>query len=183
MNYNELAKEIYLENKAKGFWDEPRSEQHCVMLIITELSEAVEAFRKNGLGNTSYLDIAWQLKNFDAQLFKSTIKDTIFDELADACIRILDTVGGFNLNIDIPTSDLWTVNSSYLSKDKNFIENIYWITLELMSMEESGIESSLARSFFCINKLCEIYGIDLNAFIKLKRMYNKTRPRLHGKIC
>jgi len=65
MNYNELAKEIYLENKAKGFWDEPRSEEHCVMLIITELSEAVEAFRKNQWAIQS--DVRNQLGLFNAE--------------------------------------------------------------------------------------------------------------------
>ena len=45
---NELAKRIYEQNKAVGWWDDPN---RCLFttrqLIITEIAEATEGFRKN----------------------------------------------------------------------------------------------------------------------------------------
>lgn len=43
---NELSKEIYEANKAKGFHEEKHSFEHMACLIISELMEAVEADRK-----------------------------------------------------------------------------------------------------------------------------------------
>ena len=46
-----LAKEVYEANKAKGFWNKPLSPEHCLMLVISEVAEAVEAARKEGTTN------------------------------------------------------------------------------------------------------------------------------------
>ena len=180
MNYNELAKEIYLENKEKGFWDEPRSEQQCLMLIITELSEAVEAFRKHHWANLS--DVKDQLGLFNAETFKLNIKDSVQDEISDAYIRILDMVGAFDIDIFMfMPSRLKSV--SMVNSDNNFIENCYWIIKNLMSNAEYGIEIALCAAMISINTFCDVYDFDLMNHVTLKRQYNKTRSRLHGKIC
>lgn len=43
---NTLSKEVFKANKAKGFHDVEVSNETLLMLVITELSEAVEADRK-----------------------------------------------------------------------------------------------------------------------------------------
>lgn len=47
MDLIELQNKIHEQNKAMGWWDEPRSTSTICNLIITELSEAVEGDRKN----------------------------------------------------------------------------------------------------------------------------------------
>ena len=47
MNLNELRDEDYAIAKAKGWHDEEHSDSHWLMLIITEIAEAVQADRKN----------------------------------------------------------------------------------------------------------------------------------------
>lgn len=104
---NELANEIYLENKAKGFWDKPRNIGELLMLVTSELAEALEADRKNKHTDNHYLqemlvnDYSWE----DSKLsfttgFKRDIKDTFEDEIADAVIRLFDLAGGLNIDLD-----------------------------------------------------------------------------------
>ena len=53
MNYNKLAEEAH-ENAVKhGFWENKVSNEHCLMLIITEIAEMVEAHRVNRKANTA----------------------------------------------------------------------------------------------------------------------------------
>lgn len=59
MNLNELRDKAYRIAYDHGFHDKELSNEHCLMLVITELSEAVEADRKD-----KYADIGmfkeWQ---------------------------------------------------------------------------------------------------------------------------
>ena len=50
MNLNELRDKAYRIACDHGFHDKELSNEHCLMLVITELSEAVEADRKGRLG-------------------------------------------------------------------------------------------------------------------------------------
>lgn len=78
---NNLSKEIYEENKAKGFWDSERNVGELLMLITSELSEGLEAHRKNQMDD--------HLPKYPG----------LQVELADALIRILDMCGGLNIPI------------------------------------------------------------------------------------
>lgn len=94
MNLNDLSKQIYEANKAKGFWDSKRNEGEMLMLIVSELGEAMEALRKDKIAPNVQGEI------FEPTQFESIIKDTFQDEVADALIRILDMCGGMSIDID-----------------------------------------------------------------------------------
>lgn len=81
MNLTELAKNIHEDNRKKGFWDTERSNAECIALMHSELSEALEADRKDLMD-----DKLTHRKGFDV-------------ELADAIIRILDTCGARGIDI------------------------------------------------------------------------------------
>lgn len=66
--------------KDKGFWDKDRNVGEMLMLIVSELGEAVEAHRKGQHG-----------------LLK---KDTFEDELADTVIRLFDLCGGLGIDLE-----------------------------------------------------------------------------------
>lgn len=70
----ELTKLCHETAKEKGFWDEKRNIGEALMLIVTELSEAMEAHRVQ-----------------DHENFK--------EELADTFIRLFDLCGGLNIDI------------------------------------------------------------------------------------
>ena len=72
---NELAGLCHSIAKEKGFWEKDRNIGEALMLIVTELAEAMEGHRKN-----------------DQENFK--------EELADAFIRLLDLCGGLGIDIE-----------------------------------------------------------------------------------
>ena len=75
MEINELCEESHKIAKEKGFWDSNRSISECLMLIVTEISEACESDRMG-----------------DLESFKV--------ELADTFIRLGDLCGYLNIDID-----------------------------------------------------------------------------------
>lgn len=98
---NELSKQIYAANKEKGFWDKKRNVGEMLMLVTSELGEAMEAHRKGRFANFS----AFKAREEDVEIFyfesdfQDLIKDSFQDEIADAIIRLLDMCGGLNIDI------------------------------------------------------------------------------------
>ena len=97
---NELSKEINDYAKSKGFWDTPRETGTLLMLIVSELAEAMEADRKvkyalpTEFKKNVDLGGNWQVN------FETYIKDTFEDEIADAFIRLFDLCGAMNIDIE-----------------------------------------------------------------------------------
>lgn len=92
---NEMTKAIYEGNKAKGFWDNERNVGETLMLVVTELAEAMEAHRK---GNTAPPTL--NMPEVSRDNFEMFFKDTFEDEVADAVIRILDLCGGWGIDLE-----------------------------------------------------------------------------------
>lgn len=92
---NQSAQTIFQNNKEKGFWDKERNVGELLMLVVSELGEAMEAHRRG---------------NFTPDLFKGSfhtpvsfeanIKDTFEDEIADAVIRLLDLSAGLGIDLE-----------------------------------------------------------------------------------
>lgn len=100
MNLNELAKKVYQGNAERGFHDETKPLGVYLMLMVSELSEALEADRN---GNEVKMPPAEVLAIDDIEtfrtVFKMSVKDTVEDELADCLIRILDYCGLMGIDI------------------------------------------------------------------------------------
>jgi len=107
MNLNKFAKEIFEANKEKGFDVSKENIGQTLMLIVSELSEALEADRKNKHALTRNITTfesdhneKWERPSHDAFSFESNIKDTFEDEIADTFIRLFDLVGAFTIDIE-----------------------------------------------------------------------------------
>ena len=114
MNLNELSKEIYEANKLKGFDVKECNIGQTLMLIVSELSEALEADRKGkkdrlkffeqelGYARLKIEDYEPENENFKwiTNRFETTIKDTFEDEIADTFIRVMDLVGALEIDIE-----------------------------------------------------------------------------------
>ncbi|WP_203583416.1 hypothetical protein [Paludibacter sp. 221] len=179
---NTLAKEVYQANKQKGFHDKELSNEHFLMLVITELSEAVEADRKDKTLKSKSINVSKfqeQTKAFNDTAFKlyfeEHIKDTIEDELADAVIRLLDLAGlrGYK-----DLKDLLLVAT--VSEKKTFAENIFSICKDIVYYKYSEPER-ISCALLNIERLCQILSIDLWLHVELKLKYNQLRPIKHGK--
>ena len=90
----DMAKDIYHANKEKGFWDKERNTGEMLMLVVSELGEAMEALRKDK--KAIFID---GIDYLNTDNFKSNIKDTFEDEVADSIIRLLDMCGGLGIDI------------------------------------------------------------------------------------
>lgn len=116
---NELAKTIHERAKEKGFYERPFNIGEKLMLVNTELSEALEADRKGrkadlagfrtrlselensmNMGVVKPENVENLKKEFFEACFKKYVKDTVEDELADAVIRLLDICAYLNIDID-----------------------------------------------------------------------------------
>lgn len=104
---NELSHKIHEIAKQKGFYDSGTINiPGCLMLIVSELSEAMEADRKGKYSNMASMRISTQLGTDEhseytfKERFEFYIKDTFEDELADTIIRILDLCGYLNIDIE-----------------------------------------------------------------------------------
>jgi NTP pyrophosphatase (non-canonical NTP hydrolase) len=90
---NQSALIIFQNNKAKGFWDNERNVGELLMLVTSELGEALEAHRKGRFAD-------WSNVKDDGYGFASLIKDTFEDEIADAVIRLLDLSAGLGIDLE-----------------------------------------------------------------------------------
>jgi NTP pyrophosphatase (non-canonical NTP hydrolase) len=93
---NGMAAVIHNETVLKGFWDNTREMGTLLMLVVSELSEALEADRKG-----KHVQVTDEVKDITDNLwFEAYIKDTFEDEMADVIIRILDICAVYNIDIE-----------------------------------------------------------------------------------
>ena len=174
---NALRDECYKIACEHGWHDEEHSERHFLCLVITELSEAVEADRNDrhacvGMFRSSRM-------HNEVTGFECFIKDTVEDELADAAIRILDLAGlqdcdiGEAVTVRLKSADDYILLRAYF-KASTFTEAVYTIVENLFF---DGYELALLNVF----NLAYVMDFDLMEHIRLKMQYNRTRERLHGK--
>jgi NTP pyrophosphatase (non-canonical NTP hydrolase) len=97
---NQSANIIYQNNKEKGFWDKERNIGEMLMLITSELGEAMEAHRKGKFSKVSDFETDFDAFSNFSESFKMNIKDTFEDEIADAIIRLLDLSAGLGIDIE-----------------------------------------------------------------------------------
>lgn len=101
---NDFCIEVYEANKLKGFDVSKENIGQTLMLVNSELCEALEAHRKGKTANlTLFLSEhngKWERPSHDVFSFQSTIKDTFEDEIADAVIRLFDLIGALKIDID-----------------------------------------------------------------------------------
>lgn len=102
MNLNEWAKAIHENAVNHGWWEEERSFGEIIALCHSELSEALEEYRKGkGINLTYYSGMINDRKSLSIKPTSETNKpEGIPAELADCIIRILDYCGRHKLDIE-----------------------------------------------------------------------------------
>ena len=122
---NQLRDEIHANAKEKGFYNNPREVGTMLMLVVSELAEALEAdrvgyfcdFRRYEerkkysfeLKHKQETDVNFMTRSpssiqsseeIEKEAFERHIKNTFEDELADVIIRTLDICGYLNIDIE-----------------------------------------------------------------------------------
>ena len=103
---NSLCKLAHDNAVAKGFYERKRELPELLMLIVSELAEAVEAERNGEMvtpGRQVDARIYAEKEIWDEHAVKGFYKDmrgTIEEEIADACIRIFDLCGYYGIDLE-----------------------------------------------------------------------------------
>lgn len=193
MNLNELRDKAYQCAVKHGWHEENLSNEHSLCLVISELMEAVEADRK-GIKSQAvrfnkdmdYLIHELKLygEKYDKayiEIFNRYIKDSVEDELADACIRLLDLAG--LRSVDLGEVDFDELKCSEGFFDWSFTEAIFSLVCNITDLdyiETHSFDSFLRMALVEILVFCIQKDIDIFWFIEQKMKYNELRPYKHG---
>lgn len=113
-NLNEIAKRIHEDNVKKGFRDGLCQKGTELMLVVSELSEALEADRKDRYADIEAFERALGPDVSDGRFmkaFEQNIKDSWEDEIADAMIRLFHLAGRHNIDLDFHITQKLRYNS------------------------------------------------------------------------
>ena len=181
INWNELIDRAYQNAVNHGWHEEPYSVEHYLMLVITELSESVNADRsglyadrlefEKSTNKPAISDEYWKY------CFEDYIKDTVEDELADAAIRFLDFAGVHDYQIDrkLFKEEAYAESSKELEKC-SFTKIIFCV---IMSFND--VRTNISSILYFLFAIAWHYKIDLLWHIEQKMKYNEMRPYKHGK--
>lgn len=160
-----------------GFHDEKMSVEHFLMLVITEISEAVEADRRNLHANLAGFEKCIGLTYNDR--FKNYVKESIEDEISDVCIRLYDLCGA--LGIEPLEAEEFDFSDEDVAKKGTFCEQCFLLSAIICEVGVNDYEYKTGCALALVQKMCEDLGIDLERHIELKMKYNESRPKRHGK--
>lgn len=178
MNLNELRDEAYSVAKANEWHEEEHSDEHYLMLIITEIAEAVQADR-NGIspdidGYKAFIEA--HDETCVAYAYNHFIKGCLEEELADVVIRCLDLAG--LRDIDFRYADM-LLSEGVREVQVPFPELMY-LACEEITYHGDDLTEKLNALVAGIIAYCNQKDIDLDFLIRTKINYNRLRGYHHG---
>lgn len=184
-----LAEDAFKNAEKHGFYTESTEIETELMLIITEMAEAVQADRHNRHGSIEDYESEIQMGRDIPTAYKNTLEGTVESEFADVGIRILSLLGW--MDTKRPTK---FQNDSYLKEEyeiakikykcgiaKDFYHIICVLCTQIGNNSQYWyISKIIQQTLMQVFALAENNNIDLMEHIKLKMKYNESRPYLHG---
>ena len=180
----------YENAKAKGFYKPDLDINQALMLIITEMGEAIQAHRHNRHGSIE--DYNKWLGVSEEQAYEESLKETVESEFADVALRIMSLLGWYNsqniicLMNDIELKKTEEYHKVEFEHGTYSLPDAMYLIITRMTyfpfscspawMNTLRLQDILVQVF----ALAHIEGIDLVEHIKLKMQYNESRPYLHG---
>lgn len=161
MNHQALIERSHKQAVDKGFWEQPLTFDMAMALIISEIAEALEAYRKRKVNPD------WDKPE--------EIKESWECEIADAIIRIYDWCGRHGYEIE--TVDYivpWEKSEGW-----NFMH--LFSTLASYWENEGNCEYGMEKCLNFIVSYSQYHNIDIEKYIMWKLDYNLSRPFKHGK--
>ena len=191
MGINEMKECAYDIACKHGWYEQKRTDIHELMLVVSELGEAVNADRNGKYANRERFENV--LKEFHVPFsyaFNQCIKDTVEDELADAAIRILSLAGLNSADLEEePFSEegleklVKAANNGLTISDNpekiTFPEELFMVFNGIMKVLQEG--ASMGDVLLNIYVIAYRRGIDLKWHIEQKMKYNEERPYKHNK--
>ena len=182
-----LSKQAYESAKDKGFY--PNDVTFCLMFIIVEMGEVLQADRKDRHGSIEDYESEIEMGRDIPTAYKNTLEGTVESEFADIAIRILSLLGSIISDEKIElTEDEDLIGEYKLAKfifRFDLVEDLYRINKKIVIL---GLDCSpnwylakyLQDILMDIFAIANSNNINLMEHIKLKMKYNESRPYLHG---
>ena len=184
MNFDELAQEAFATAKAHGWHDTEQPDEHWLMLIITEIAEAVQADRKDRHTDIGLFKALLETYANDDAVFKyefeTHVKNGVEDELANIIIRCLDLIAmrGKGVYVD---EYMAKYLHDFLKRKPSFPEVAYELCKFAVSTDESiGLSERIGGIISLVTSYCKQKDIDIDFFVEQKMRYNKLRAYKHG---
>lgn len=187
-----LAENAFKNAEKHGFYTESTEIETDLMLIITEMAEAVQADRKNRHGSIEDYESEIQIGRDIPTAYKNALEGTVESEFADIAIRILSLLGWMNsknpikINSNSVLADEYEIGRiQYKIHRRNIAADLYRLNGKFSSFVDNessywfvskNLQNILMRTF----AIAHNHNIDLMEYIKLKMQYNEYRPYLHG---
>ena len=185
-----LSKQAYESAKSKGFYSDTGIDiTFYLMFIIVEMSEALQADRKDRHGSIEDYESEIEMGRDIPTAYKNTLEGTVESEFADIAIRILSLLGSI---MDSEKAEF--MEDEDLIDEYKLAEFIYGLDLveDLYRLiEKMGVcdlndspnwylAKHLQKMLMDIFAIAHCNNINLMEHIRLKMKYNETRPYLHG---
>ena len=184
VNLQELAAKVHDNAVKHGWWENNHSDEHYLMLVISELAEAIEADRKGRMANAAWFEKminetpscheAATYEERYAYWFETYIKDTLQDEMADTVIRLLDLAGAHGYEFS------YRINECGITRQRAFTENVCEI-VQVVTNSNIQVSVRVILSIEMVDVLANTYGFNLWWYVEKKMEYNISRPYKHGK--
>ena len=190
MNLNEQRDEAFRIASEHGWHDTELSDEHWLMLVVSELCEAVEADRKNRHADRLAFErdttralrdlhlTGDSYKTYESSAFNNYVKDTVEDELSDVVIRCFDLAG--LRQIDLPESLTPTQPMLERTREITFTEWAYRISAIVVN-DFLATETKITLTILNVIAQANIMGFELWWHVSQKMHYNETRSFKHGK--
>lgn len=182
-NFNDLIPVAHAAAKAKGFWpdDNKPSWERCVMLVVSEMGEAIEADRKGARADLYEYnkEVFERLQDGDADpvtwAYGIYIKGSVEEELADIVIRLADMAGGLGLEMGpVPNA----VGGEYENPD---LCTYLYFAMREMTLDVNNRSDRVRYCYEFVQEISDAMKIDLWAHVNTKLAYNANRPAKHRK--
>lgn len=165
--WNELAERACKTAAEHGFHNGRTDTPFYFMMTVTELSEAINADRKNNHASPIPPSGTMPFK----EAFERYVKDSVEDELADACIWLLDLAGMRDMDVTpVPVADV----------PADITDMAFTATRILTSHLDTGLIVNYTIGLIAAYAMKN--GIPLMYHINHKMEYNDTRPYTNEKM-
>ena len=181
----------YENAKAKGFYKPDLDINQALMLIITEMGEAIQASRHNRHGSiegyNTYLEVS-----DEHVAYEESLEGTVESEFADITLRIISLLGWYDSQ-----NTICLMNDTELKKTEEFhkvefehgnycLPTAMYLIITRITYFPFSCSPAWMNTLRLQDILVQVFalahaeGIDIVEHIKLKMQYNESRPYLHG---
>ena len=185
-----LSKQAFESAKSKGFYSDTGIDiTFYLMFIIVEMSEALQADRKDRHGSIEDYESEIEMGRDIPTAYRNTLEGTVESEIADIAIRILSLLGSImdsekaEFMEDEDLIDEYKLAEFIFGLD--LVEDLYRLiekmgVCDLNDSPNWYLAKHLQEMLIVIFAIAHSNNINLMEHIRLKMKYNETRPYLHG---